>query len=179
MVPNTALHCGGIYDQAAQVVCGLQRRRVLNGALSLDHDDALEVLPLVRVGQFIDLGADCHPPCFLSPMTLAVDLAYAGGWCSLATRRDLREERFDLCPEDGMIVLECERILRAGIDNCGGNLLLASHRVDGDGRTAHVDHLQQLRDGGDLVRLRLRRELAEHEPLFGHPRADHVEWTLP
>ncbi len=52
---------------------------------------------------------------------------------------------------------------------------LAAHRVDGHDAPVQVQQRQQLRDGGDLIRLLLGRFLPEHQPVGVRPGADPVQ----
>lgn len=60
----------------------------------------------------------------------------------------------------------------------GGDLLLAPDGVDGHGGAAQIQQGQQFGDGGDLVRVRLGLDLAEHELVLGGPGTDGVQRGL-
>ncbi len=74
-----------------------------------------------------------------------------------------------------MIVFDGERIIASVIDDFLGDRLLATHRVDGDNRAQRVHHVKKLRNRGDLVGLRVDRDLAERQAMLGSPCTDDMK----
>ncbi len=85
------------------------------------------------------------------------------------------EEEGDVGMQGGLIALEGEQVVAALIDDLPGDLAMAAHRIDGDDRALERMHFQQLRDCGDLVRLAIDGQLAEHEALVGRPGGDQMQ----
>ena len=56
-----------------------------------------------------------------------------------------------------------------------GDVALAAHRVDCYDRALDRHHVEQRRDGDDLVRLLAHLDLAEHDALPRREGRDHVD----
>jgi hypothetical protein len=74
-----------------------------------------------------------------------------------------------------MIGFQHQEIVGAPGPDPLGDLLLAAHRVQGDDTAFEPEGIEQLGDGGDLVRLAVDRALAERQPLLARPGADQVQ----
>ena len=85
------------------------------------------------------------------------------------------ERRPDGVMEARLIPLHSQQVVPALVPDLGDDLLLASGGGDGDRRPLQLQHLEQLGDGGDLVRPVGDRLLAEDQPVLGRPRTDQVQ----
>src|SRR5262249_4038842 len=61
------------------------------------------------------------------------------------------EEGHDLLEEVLVVALQSQQVVGLALPDRPGDLLLASHGVDRHDRPGDLQHLQELRDGGDLV----------------------------
>jgi hypothetical protein len=86
-----------------------------------------------------------------------------------------REVLFHRLVQRTLIPFESQHVVTALIDDSLRNGSLAAHRVDGHDASVQLQQRQQLRDGGDLVRLLLGRFLPEHQPVGVRPGADPVQ----
>ena len=77
-----------------------------------------------------------------------------------------------------LVAFQRQRIVAALIDDLLSDRTLAVERIGGHDRAFQRQHLQQLRHRGDLVRLGIRSNLRQHQPLFAAPGADHVQCRL-
>jgi len=77
-----------------------------------------------------------------------------------------------------MIAFEGQHIMAAPVDDLPGGALLAADGVDRDGRIPELQHLQQRRDGGDLVGLVVDFQLAEHGVVLMDIGVNHVDRRL-
>src|SRR3954453_13441055 len=59
-----------------------------------------------------------------------------------------------------------------------GDVLLAPHRVERHDGAVEMQGIEQLGDGGDLVRLAIDLALTEHQPLITGPGANQVQRTM-
>ena len=75
----------------------------------------------------------------------------------------------------GLIAFQRQGIIAALIDDLLSDGALAVERVHGHDRALQRQHRQQFRHRGDLVRLRIRSDLAQHHALLAAPGADHVQ----
>lgn len=86
------------------------------------------------------------------------------------------EERFDAVVQNGLIALHGQDQDVVGLcgNDVASDLGLAAHRVDRQQIDGKLEHLQQLRDRGDLVALLINHHLAQRDAIPRGPRADHV-----
>lgn len=77
--------------------------------------------------------------------------------------------------EVGLVVLDGEQVVGLGIDNRLGDVVLASHRVDGDQSTSQGQGLEQVGDGRDLVGLLVSGELPQHQRVVHDESAHDVD----
>jgi hypothetical protein len=59
------------------------------------------------------------------------------------------------------------------------NRALAAHGIDGHETASHDQVLQEVGQGGDLIRLGIDFDLGEHQPVRRRPGTDHVDGSLP
>ena len=91
----------------------------------------------------------------------------------------VNEGLFDLGGQRLLVALERQYVVTALSDDLLGDFHLAARRVDGDDAAVQVQQLQQTRNGCDLVRLRLGRQLSQHHPVGGGKGTDHVQCAQP
>jgi len=85
------------------------------------------------------------------------------------------EGLFHLRGERALIALERKHIVALLREDLLGDLGLTAHRVDGDDAALEMQQSQQLRDGRDLVGLRLGRHLPEHDAVGRRPGAHQMQ----
>ena len=171
-------HRRGTDCQAAEVVGRFGGGLLAaDGTISLHFHDAAELLPVVRAGDAVDVGDYSDGTNFMAAVALVLDAAYVDRVLRNARGLRVQEGGFDFLAEDWVIVLERQRVVGSRIDDGLRDLLLTTHRVDGDGRAAHVDLLEKLRNGSDLVRLLLCHDLPQRETTLSDPGAHHVQWA--
>src|SRR3954451_22712932 len=85
------------------------------------------------------------------------------------------EEQLHVFKERALIALERQHIGAALIGVRSGDLALTGHGVGRDHHAGEAEHLEQLWDRGDLVRLVAHRPLSKHEALLGCPGRDQMQ----
>src|SRR5271165_4301313 len=88
------------------------------------------------------------------------------------------EETAYVVVQRALVALQRQRMVAALLDDLAGDLALAVERVGGHDRAFQGKHLEQSRDGFDLVRLGVGGDLRQHHALLTAPRADHVQRRL-
>ena len=86
----------------------------------------------------------------------------------------LGDERLDVVVQRALVAFQRQHVVGSLPHDLRGDHPLATHRVDGDDRTLHVDHVQQRRNGDDLIRLLVDLDLAQHQTLARRERRDDV-----
>jgi hypothetical protein len=98
------------------------------------------------------------------------------GWCCLEVRgRLLGYERHDILAQRALIVVQREHVVGLLGDELLGDVALAGHRIDGYDHPLDRQHVEQLRDGVDLVGIVRDLHLAQHEALAGCEGRNHVD----
>jgi hypothetical protein len=77
----------------------------------------------------------------------------------------LSKEQLNVVGQRALIAFEREHIIGALVAHLGGNLFLATHRINGDDSALDREQIKQFRNCSDLVRLVGDLALAEHHPL--------------
>ncbi len=62
-------------------------------------------------------------------------------------------EEFDSFVQAGLVGFERQHVIGLLVDDLGGDLALAAHGVESDNGAVDGQHVQQIGDGDDLVRL--------------------------
>jgi|GEM_PF-3443202 len=78
-----------------------------------------------------------------------------------------------------LIFLQRQDIIRLLIDNPRRNLFLAAHRIDGDDASGQAQHLEQVRDRCDLIRLVIDFALSQGQMMLHRPGTHHVNRRKP
>ena len=81
----------------------------------------------------------------------------------------------DIVMQRALVALQRQDIVSALTNDLLCDRALAVERVSGHDRALQRQHLQKLRHGGDLVRLRVGGDLRQHKALLTAPRTDHVQ----
>ena len=156
--------------RAEEIVYALAGGLVADLTAALDLADGRQAWPVVLVLEPSDIARE-RGATDLDAAMAGIDLAVD------AVALDLRivEEQGDIGVQGGLISLEGEQVVAALIDDLPGDLPLAADRIDGDDRALEREHFQELRDCGDLVRLAIDGQLAEHQALVGRPGGDQMQ----
>ena len=144
-------------------------------AKAFDHPDRTQVSPLVarrEPGDFFGnpIAARLVPsvPEFAGFQKV---VAHPGKAVDLG----IFEETLHLPMQAALVAFERQDIVGLSGTDRLGNLLLATHGIDGHDTACEVQRAQQLRNGGDFVTLGINLALAEHQPIFARPGTDHVD----
>jgi hypothetical protein len=87
-----------------------------------------------------------------------------------------RDERLlDLGGQGALVALERQDIAPALRHDLFGDSALTAHGIDGDNASLQVQQRQNLRDGRDLIGLRLGGDLPKHHPVGRRPGADQMQ----
>lgn len=152
----------GIREQAADVVAVLKRALALDGPFGLDDHEGLELRPLRRVVQAIEL-IEHETTAVLNAAVILLD-ALEESMRRLVRRGGLEQSKevADRVGQRGLIVLDGEHVVGLAVANRLGNVRLCPHRVDRDDAPFERQRLQQHRNGHLFVGLLRRRHLAQH-----------------
>ena len=90
----------------------------------------------------------------------------------------LGHEQFDILAQRALVALQGEDVIGLLVEDLLGDVALAAHRVDGDDGALDRHHVEQLRDGDDLVGFLRHLDLPEHEALARREGGDHVDGRL-
>ncbi len=85
------------------------------------------------------------------------------------------DEQFDIFVQAGLVALEREDVVGLSVHDLAGDLALAAHGVDGDDGALDGQHVQEMRDRHDFVRLFRHLDLAEHQTLARGESRHHVD----
>src|SRR5439155_25119373 len=77
-----------------------------------------------------------------------------------------------------LVALQTEQVIASMLDNVAGSLLLTVHGVHANDAACHIQFLEQLGNGRDLVALTVDLALGEHQSALMRPGADHVNGRL-
>ena len=88
----------------------------------------------------------------------------------------LGDENFDILAQGTLIAFEREDVIGLLIQDFLGNTALAAHRIDGHDGALDRHHIEERRDGDNLIRLFCHLDLPEHEALACRERRNHVDW---
>ena len=83
-----------------------------------------------------------------------------------------------LLVQRSLVALELQDVVGALIDDGFSDLLLAADGVNGHDSALHIQQLQQLGNGRDLVALGIDSQLPQHHVVGCTPGADHVDGLL-
>ena len=112
-----------------------------------DGSEGSQALPL---GVALD-----EPACVGGAAQTLFDPAVAGVGLGLARAGrgadGVGEEKRGVHVQARLIAFEGEHVMGALVDDAPGDLLLRSHRVDGDDRALEVEHIQEFGNRRDLV----------------------------
>lgn len=158
--------------QGTDVVAALAAGLGADGSLALDDREALQVQPLVSLVEAVDRVERPATSHFRSTVTVLFALR-DGTWRQCATHTCLGEqEGFD---ELGMVVLDAQHVVGTPFANRLRNACLRAHRVDRDDTALQRQRCQQLGNRRDLIGLRGRRRLTEHQADVGREGTDQVQ----
>jgi len=123
----------GVEHRAAgwsDVVALLARGFALDCALGFDDHEGLEIGPLPRIVQAIELIGGKAAAMLDATVVFFDVLVEAGGRLGSGGRLELREEIFDRLGERRMIVLDCQDLVALLAANRLGDVGLRAHRID-------------------------------------------------
>ena len=166
---------GSVSLKAADLEAPLGGDLALALARAFDHPDRTELRPLVMGRQpgdfFGDPGAARLAPsmAFFGGFQVVVSAAgKAVGLCVL-------QETLRLPMQAALVALERQDIVGLSFTAGLGNLLLATHGIDGHDGARQLQGAQQLGNGRAFVALGIDLALAQHQPIFARPGTDHVD----
>jgi len=84
------------------------------------------------------------------------------------------DEPLDFLMCGAVIALEGEDMVGVFADDVGGDILLASHDINGDDAAFEFEGAKRFGDGGNLVGFFIHFDLAQHQSIFRCPGADDV-----
>src|SRR3954452_40762 len=143
----------------------------------LDRQQRAQIGPFVQRLELCASWAHENAPAHQATMAVVkgVESRPTGG-----TAAETSTFEMSLCGLEGTAVIGLQRqeIVGALGPDPRGNVLLASHRVERHDGALEMQGVEQLRDGGDLVRLAVDLALAEHQSLITGPGADQMQRTV-
>ena len=144
-------------------------------ANAFDHADRAQVDPLVVSRQPGAFFGDPVAPCF--PPSVALGAGFQEVVCHAGKAVDLQifEKALHLPVEAALVAFERQNIVGLRFADGLGNLFLATHGINGHDTAREVQRAQQLGNGRYFVALGSDLALAEHQPIFARPSADHVD----
>jgi hypothetical protein len=143
--------------------------------LTLDQADAGEVGPGVALGEPGEV-ANGPVAADLEPAMIVVDgLVGERPAVGEAAGALLGEEELEVLTQAGLVALDREQVVGALVADGLGDGFVAAQGVDGDEGALELQHLEQARDGHDLVLLAGDRLLAEHQAVRAGPGRDEMQ----
>ena len=142
------------------------------------HADRGELRPASAIGQVGGSLTDAVDASLVSAVSTFVSLVATDFDSAEAVGDRAQEERFDAVVQRGLIALHGQDVVGLLGDDVVSDLGLTAHRVDRHQTAGKFQHLQQLRDGGDLVALVIDHHLAQRDSIRRGPGADHVNRRL-
>ena len=154
-----ATHCLAEFfraaNQAGDVIASLICCLAVYLSRTLNHSDAPEVCPgplRIRVRDEFGFRDQPIPPGFDAPVTFLDGLVTIMRHILEVDLLRVRDEALHILQQGALITLECQYVVASLVNNSLDNLGLAAHRINGDDAPLDYQHLQQFRDGRDLVR---------------------------
>src|SRR5882724_5613889 len=131
-----------------------------------DFADGLEPGPLMIFLEPVDRRGDCRHAGFDAPV-----IALDSGFGRDLLRSGIIEKSAHVVMQRALITLERQGIVASLIDDLTGDIALTVERIDGHDAAFQREHLQELGDGRNLVRLGVGCDLAEYQTLLAAPGA--------
>ncbi len=136
-------------------------------------------LPLgVQIVQAVRLGDDPAFPPFHPPVSLVQGLSVVIGHAVKAQCLGPFEQVLNILVQLTLVLLHRQHIVGTTICDLLRNLSLAAHGVDSYDTAIQLQHLQQLRNGSDLIGFLVGLDLTQGQALLGGPGADHMDGPL-
>jgi hypothetical protein len=155
---------------AAQVISGLCRGRGGGFANAHHLGDSGQAGPLMVLLRPIDISRHRGRPG-LNATVIRID-----GLISLSSRAcRVVKKPVDIIMQRALIAFQRQGEVAALINDPPGDRALTVERIGRYDRTLQQEHLQQFRNGGDLVGLGVSGDLRQHQTLFAAPGTDHVQ----
>jgi hypothetical protein len=144
-------------------------------ALAFDHHDGLEAPPLVARLQPAE-AVDHRVVSRLDTAVIGVECFVAADRRILVFRGFLFiDEDLDILAQGSPIALQRENATGFFLDDFFGDVALTTHRVDRHDRALDRHHVEQRRDGDDLVRLLVDLHLAQRDASPRREGGDDVD----
>src|SRR5690606_9839070 len=156
----------------------LARRHATARTLRLNQDQGPKLWPRLRARQPRHLALHPYSSNLVPTVPLVRSLDVAPRVSRQTRKRRVVERLEHLLVEARLIRLQAEYVVCTFVNDRLRDPSLAAYRVDRDRRAAKRQELEELRDGGDLVRLHVGRKLTEHHLVLADPRVDHVQRAL-
>src|SRR4051794_27962005 len=156
---------------------GLDLAGAVDAPDRLDCENRTQVRPAVQGLEILDRRSHEDAPADQATVTLIKGVEH---WSPLASpaQAGALELLAHSLKGAAVIGLEHQEVVGALGPDLRGDVLLASHRIQRHNAALQVQGLQQLRDCDDLIRLAVDRALAQRQPLFAGPGADHVQGPM-
>src|SRR3954451_23647793 len=153
---------------------GLGLAGAVDTADRLDHQQRAQIGPFV---QRLELsGGRAHENASANQAAMAVVKGIA---CWPAVTAAAEAGTFEMSTHglEGVAVIGLQRQEIVGTlrPDPGGDLLLASHSIERHDAAVEMQGVEQLGDGGDLVRLAVDLALTEHQSLIARPGTDEMQ----
>ncbi len=174
MTPNDRSQLRGDHDQRGDEKACLHLGFGADFPHAFDHDDALQPRPGMALTHPIGIMEDSRRSGFDAAMITIDRLVLSDRRILKAVSFLFCHEYLDILAQGALVSLECEDIISLLVDDLFGNVTLAAYRVDGHDGPFYRQHVQQLGDGHDLVRLVRHFDLAQHKALTGREGRNHM-----
>ncbi len=142
---------------------------------AVDDDDTLQpgpLMPMLEPGDIVDHGRRSG---FDAAMTGIAGFVAADGGLVELTRFLFGDEEFDVLLQATLVALQRQDVIGLFIDDLLRDHALAADGVNRNDGPLDRQHIQQLGDGDDLVRLLGHLNLTEHKVLARRKGRDHVD----
>jgi hypothetical protein len=138
---NHFAEVSGIYGVAAPVITTFDRGfGSADGSLTLDHDDAAQTLPLLQIGEPIELLGGPNAAHFESTVFATIHgLVERVRDFFESLRASIDEVLFNAIMRGFLIPFESHNVIATLVNHLFGNGSLASHRVDCDGCPTNIE----------------------------------------
>ena len=129
-------------------------------------------MPLLQPADVVDDG---DVACLDTPMVAIDGLVAGDGRVAKIIGFLLSHEQIDIVSERSLVALEGKDVIGLFVDDLLGDGPLAAHGVDRDHGAFDGQHVQELRDGDNLVGLVGHLHLTQHHALTGGEGRDHMD----
>jgi len=170
MRPDDFAQARGRDGGAQEIVGGLSRGLQIDLARAGDFSNGLEARLLVIVLQPGDVVRNRSRAGFDAAV-----IGFDDGLHRDRLRGGIVEISADIVIKIALIALEGQGVIAALVDDLACDGALTVERIDRHDAALQRKHRQELGNGGDLVRLGVGGDLAQHQALPAAPGADHVQ----